>query len=49
VVVRVPEGNLDRPVVRVLGDGDPYELPLMDHPDVHIAGWEDMDLSLQAA
>src|SRR4051812_43329886 len=49
VVVRVPEGNLDRPVVRVLGDGDPYELPLMDNPDVHIAGWEDMDLSLQAA
>jgi HD-GYP domain-containing protein (c-di-GMP phosphodiesterase class II) len=49
VIVRVPEGNLDRPVVRVLGDGDPYELPLLDHPDLHIAGWEDMDLSLQAA
>jgi HD-GYP domain-containing protein (c-di-GMP phosphodiesterase class II) len=49
VVARVPEGNLDRPVVRVLGDGEPYDLPLADHPDIGIAGWEDMDLSLQAA
>jgi HD-GYP domain-containing protein (c-di-GMP phosphodiesterase class II) len=49
VVVRVPEANLDRPVVRVMGDGDPYELALIDNPDVQIAGWEDMDLSLRAA
>jgi hypothetical protein len=49
VVARVPEGNIDRPVVRVIGDGAPYELALADHPDVAITGWEDMDLALQAA
>jgi HD-GYP domain-containing protein (c-di-GMP phosphodiesterase class II) len=43
VVASVPEEDLDRPVVRVLGDGDPYELPLLDHPALRIIGWEDMD------
>jgi HD-GYP domain-containing protein (c-di-GMP phosphodiesterase class II) len=43
VVAGVPEGDIDRPVVRVLGDGQPYELPLADHPEVRILGWEDMD------
>ena len=42
VVAEIPEGNLDRPVVRVLGDGDPYDLPLADHPSIDICGWEDM-------
>ncbi len=49
VVARVPEDNLDRPVVRIIGPGQLYELPLADHPEVGIVGWEDMDLSLQAA
>ena len=49
VVAGVPEGNLDRPVVRILGDGAPYDLPLADHPQIGIAGWEDMDLTLRAA
>ena len=49
VVASVPEGNPDRPVVRVLGDGTPYDLPLADHPDIAIAGWEDMDLAVSAA
>jgi hypothetical protein len=43
VVVSVPEEDLDRPVVRVLGHGDPYELALTDHPGIRIVGWEDMD------
>jgi HD-GYP domain-containing protein (c-di-GMP phosphodiesterase class II) len=43
VVASVPEGEIDRPVVRVLGDGEPYELPLADHPELRILGWEDMD------
>jgi HD-GYP domain-containing protein (c-di-GMP phosphodiesterase class II) len=43
VVASVHEGDLDRPVVRVLGDGDPYELSLADHPYLRIVGWEDMD------
>ena len=34
---------------RVLGDGQPYDLPLADHPEILIAGWEDMDLALRAA
>jgi HD-GYP domain-containing protein (c-di-GMP phosphodiesterase class II) len=42
VVASVPYGNSDRPVVRVLGDGDPYDLPLADHPRLAILGWEDM-------
>jgi HD-GYP domain-containing protein (c-di-GMP phosphodiesterase class II) len=43
VVAAVMPGHLDRPVVRVLGDGEPYDLPLADHPHVRIRGWEDMD------
>jgi HD-GYP domain-containing protein (c-di-GMP phosphodiesterase class II) len=43
VVAAVSRGDLDRPVVRVLGDGEPYDLPLADHPHVRIRGWEDMD------
>jgi HD-GYP domain-containing protein (c-di-GMP phosphodiesterase class II) len=43
VVSTVLEDDVDRPVVRVLGDGDPYELPLSDHPGIRILGWEDMD------
>jgi HD-GYP domain-containing protein (c-di-GMP phosphodiesterase class II) len=42
VVARVPEDAIDRPVVRVLGHGEPYDLPLADHPEIRIAGWEDM-------
>jgi HD-GYP domain-containing protein (c-di-GMP phosphodiesterase class II) len=49
VVARVPEDSLDRPVARIIGPGQLYELPLADHPEVGIVGWEDMDLSLQAA
>jgi HD-GYP domain-containing protein (c-di-GMP phosphodiesterase class II) len=40
VVSEVPERNLDRPVVRVLGHGAPYELALEEHPEVGIADWE---------
>jgi HD-GYP domain-containing protein (c-di-GMP phosphodiesterase class II) len=43
VVAAVPSGSLDRPVVRVLGDGEPYDLALAEHPHVRIRGWEDMD------
>jgi HD-GYP domain-containing protein (c-di-GMP phosphodiesterase class II) len=43
VVARVLEGHLDRPVVRVLGDGEPYDLPLVEHPQLQICGWEDME------
>jgi HD-GYP domain-containing protein (c-di-GMP phosphodiesterase class II) len=42
VVASVPEGDIDRPVVRVVGDGEPYDLALADNPHVQIAGWEDM-------
>jgi HD-GYP domain-containing protein (c-di-GMP phosphodiesterase class II) len=49
VVASVPEDNVDRPVVRVLGDGDPYELELADYPEVKIVGWEDVDSPAQAA
>jgi HD-GYP domain-containing protein (c-di-GMP phosphodiesterase class II) len=49
VVVSVPQSNLDRPLVRILDDGAPYELPLIDDPDVQIAGWDDMDVTLRAA
>jgi HD-GYP domain-containing protein (c-di-GMP phosphodiesterase class II) len=42
VVADVPEAALDRPVVRVLGDGEPYDLPLTDYPRIKIVGWEDM-------
>jgi HD-GYP domain-containing protein (c-di-GMP phosphodiesterase class II) len=43
VVASVPERQIDRPVVRVLGDGEPYDLPLADHPRLRIVGWEDAD------
>jgi HD-GYP domain-containing protein (c-di-GMP phosphodiesterase class II) len=43
VVADVPEHNVDRPVVRVLGDGVPYEVALEENPDLQIVGWEDMD------
>jgi HD-GYP domain-containing protein (c-di-GMP phosphodiesterase class II) len=49
IVVRVPEADLDRPVVRIIGEGSPCELPLADHPDIGIAGWHDVDPALQAA
>lgn len=49
VVARVPDGNIDRPVVRIIGPGELYELPLADHPELLIVGWEDMGLSLEAA
>lgn len=42
VVASVPDDDVDRPVVRVLGDGDPYEVALADHPEIRIVGWEDM-------
>jgi HD-GYP domain-containing protein (c-di-GMP phosphodiesterase class II) len=43
VVASVPPDDLDRPIVRVLGDGEPYELALDEHPAIRILGWEDMD------
>jgi HD-GYP domain-containing protein (c-di-GMP phosphodiesterase class II) len=43
VVADVHEDAIDRPVVRILGDGDPYEMALADHPEIRILGWEDMD------
>ena len=43
VVASVPEHDLDRPVVRVLGDGEPYELALAGERSLRIVGWEDMD------
>jgi HD-GYP domain-containing protein (c-di-GMP phosphodiesterase class II) len=43
VVADVEEGNLDRPVVRILGHGEPYDLPLCEHRHIRILGWEDMD------
>jgi HD-GYP domain-containing protein (c-di-GMP phosphodiesterase class II) len=39
VVARVPEQDLDRPVVRVLGAGEPYEVDLLAQPELAIAGW----------
>jgi HD-GYP domain-containing protein (c-di-GMP phosphodiesterase class II) len=41
VVADVPEHDLDRPIVRVIGDGSPYDLPLVEHPRIKIVGWED--------
>jgi HD-GYP domain-containing protein (c-di-GMP phosphodiesterase class II) len=43
VVASVPESDIDRPVVRILGDGEPYDLPLAEHPRIKILGWEDTD------
>jgi HD-GYP domain-containing protein (c-di-GMP phosphodiesterase class II) len=43
VVSEVLEGHIDRPIVRVLSDGAPYELDLTEQPAVRIQGWEDMD------
>ena len=43
VVAAVPSANVDRPVVRVLGDGEPYDLPLVEHPRIRIRGWGDVD------
>jgi HD-GYP domain-containing protein (c-di-GMP phosphodiesterase class II) len=43
VVAEVLEGHIDRPVVRVLNDGAPYEVDLTVQRDVLIVGWEDMD------
>ncbi|MEA2426622.1 MAG: hypothetical protein QOF37_250 [Thermoleophilaceae bacterium] len=40
VVVRVPPADIDRPVVRILSDGEPYDLPLEVYPEIAIAGWE---------
>jgi HD-GYP domain-containing protein (c-di-GMP phosphodiesterase class II) len=41
IVVSVPEGALDRPVVRILdGPGAPCELPLQRNPTIRIAGWD---------
>jgi HD-GYP domain-containing protein (c-di-GMP phosphodiesterase class II) len=42
VVSSVPQDDPDRPVVRIIGDGDPYELELADYPRIKIIGWEDM-------
>ena len=42
VVASVPPNDLDRPVVRVIGDGDPYDLARGEHPGLGIAVWEDM-------
>ena len=41
VVASVSADAIDRPVVRILGDGEPYDLPLADHPRLRIVGWED--------
>ena len=48
VVASVLEGHIDRPVVRVLGDGEPYEVSLAEHPELRIVGWEDMDPAPEA-
>jgi HD-GYP domain-containing protein (c-di-GMP phosphodiesterase class II) len=37
VVASVPEKDIDRPVVRILGDGEPYDLPLAEHPRIKIS------------
>ena len=42
VVASVRENAVDRPVVRVIGDGEPYDLALADNPRIQIVGWEDM-------
>ncbi len=40
IVVSVPEADLDRPVVRVVfGHHAPYEIDLLQHPGLGIAGW----------
>ena len=49
VVAAVPSANVERPIVRVLGDGEPYDLPLVEHPRIRIRGWEDMDPAPAAA
>jgi HD-GYP domain-containing protein (c-di-GMP phosphodiesterase class II) len=41
IVVSVPEGHLDRPVVRVIdGPGAPYEIALAHEPQIRISGWD---------
>jgi HD-GYP domain-containing protein (c-di-GMP phosphodiesterase class II) len=40
IVARVPEDELDRPVVRVTSGPDaPYEVSLLDDPSIQIVGW----------
>jgi HD-GYP domain-containing protein (c-di-GMP phosphodiesterase class II) len=40
IVVSVPEDELDRPLVRVIGGpGAPYEISLLDDRSIQIAGW----------
>jgi HD-GYP domain-containing protein (c-di-GMP phosphodiesterase class II) len=41
IVVAVPDGNFDRPLVRVISGPDaPYEIALAEDPSVRIAGWD---------
>lgn len=41
VVVSVPKQALDRPRVRIIdGASEPYELALIDEPELEIEGWE---------
>jgi HD-GYP domain-containing protein (c-di-GMP phosphodiesterase class II) len=41
LVVSVPEGELDRPVVRVIGGAEaPYEVSLQRDRSIRIAGWD---------
>jgi HD-GYP domain-containing protein (c-di-GMP phosphodiesterase class II) len=48
VVVSCPEHALDRPVVRVLSDGEPYEVSLLLDPSLRIAGWEPVSIRSEA-
>jgi HD-GYP domain-containing protein (c-di-GMP phosphodiesterase class II) len=49
VVASVPEGQLDRPVVRVLdGSGVTWEIALADAPEIRIAGWHQVPAAVAA-
>ena len=49
IVVSVPTGNLERPVVRVTNGPDvPYEISLADDPALRIAGWDHTPESVAA-
>jgi len=49
IVASVPDGELDRPVVRVIdGPGAPYEVSLQRDRALGIAGWDDLPVAAVA-
>jgi HD-GYP domain-containing protein (c-di-GMP phosphodiesterase class II) len=50
IVVSLPEGQLDRPLVRVIDDpAAPYEVALTLQPQLRIAGWDPLPAAAAAA